>query len=506
MATLGSVIKSLFSGLLRGDDKRTKKDSGISSHIKSVKDSVVENSQRDPYIFQIGFDFGTSSSKIVIRDINKDKAWVFKHFEKDNLSSLLIPSVILFDGDTFTIHDTIHTLYPENGLYHLKVALEKVALNEINAEIFHEYKNIVGKDCKYSPSEITKMATIFFLSLWLKRVVADITIKYPDYGEMKEDQIRVNMAIPVADICDENVRKLFRSMLTIAWELKSESIIEDPVKIDDLNEYISILSDDGFAENELCQVYPEVSANIQAFIRSPASSPDPTTIYFFTDVGAGTVDQSVFTYAGQEERVLNYFAGNVFPHGSRSIERFACGENIDIQKMEYWRKIKESGSENKTITAAKNKVSNKVRSDSEKTLQDTRRCLPEGHGVSKQETLREKTKFIFSGGGYTPRPYKPCLYEFSVLDSFKKNVLKNNDPIVTSMPYPEDLQLPSKCKKYISRFYVAYGLSFLFDDLAAYSSPSENKMLIVSSGHKERCSCGGLNKNCIRCSGTGIIN
>lgn len=89
------------------------------------------------------------------------------------------------------------------------------------------------------------------------------------------------MAIPVADICDENVRKLFRSMLTIAWELKSESIIEDPVKIDDLNEYISILSDDGFAENELCQVYPEVSANIQAFIRSPASSPDPTTIYFF---------------------------------------------------------------------------------------------------------------------------------------------------------------------------------------------------------------------------------
>ena len=199
MATLSSVIKSLFSGLLRGDDKRTKKDSGISSHIKSVKDSVVENSQRDPYIFQIGFDFGTSSSKIVIRDINKDKAWVFKHFEKDNLSSLLIPSVILFDGDTFTIH----------------------------AEIFHEYKNIVGKDCKYSPSELTKMATIFFLSLWLKRVVADITIKYPDYGEMKEDQIRVNMAIPVADICDENVRKLFRSMLTIAWELKSESIIED---------------------------------------------------------------------------------------------------------------------------------------------------------------------------------------------------------------------------------------------------------------------------------------
>lgn len=199
--------------------------------------------------------------------------------------------------------------------------------------------------------------------------------------------------------------------------------------------------------------------------------------------------------------MLNYFAGNVFPHGSRSIEIFACGESIDAQKLEYWRNIKENRGENKTIIAAKNKVYNDVCRDSEKTLHDTRKCLPEGYGVSKQETLRKKIKFIFSGGGYTSRPYG-----LSVLDAFKKNILKDSDPIVTSMPYPEDLKLPSKCKKHISRFYVAYGLSFLFDDLAAYSSPSENKMLIVSSGHKERCSCGGLNKNCIRCSGTGIIN
>lgn len=501
MATLGSVIKSLFSGLLRGDDKLTKKDNSHSSRINPVKNSVIEDNQRDPYIFQIGFDFGTSSSKIVIRDINTDKAWVFKHFEKDNLSSLLIPSVVLFDGDTFSIHDTIDTLYPENGLYHLKVALEKVALNKIDAKILHEYKNIVGKYCKYSPSEITKMATIFFLSLWIKRVIAHIMIRYPDYGKMNDDQIRINMAIPVADICDENVRKLFRSMLTIAWSIKSASIIKDCVKIDELNEYISNLNDDCSTENELCQVYPEVSANIQAFIRSPASSPDATTIYFFTDVGAGTVDQSVFTYAGRDERMLNYFAGNVFPHGSRSIEIFACGESIDAQKLEYWRNIKENRGENKTIIAAKNKVYNDVCRDSEKTLHDTRKCLPEGYGVSKQETLRKKIKFIFSGGGYTSRPYG-----LSVLDAFKKNILKDSDPIVTSMPYPEDLKLPSKCKKHISRFYVAYGLSFLFDDLAAYSSPSENKMLIVSSGHKERCSCGGLNKNCIRCSGTGIIN
>lgn len=500
MSTFKNIIKSLFPGLLDTDRQHEEKERNVFIQSKPSKKIFPSNDQRDPFIFQIGFDFGTSSSKVVIRDINIDKAWVFQHYDAKKLSAILIPSVVLFDNDTFTIHDSINKLYPKNGLYHLKVALEMVALSKLDAQILHEYGNIIGKNCKYSPSEITKMATIFFLSLWLKRVVAHIKNKYPAYGSLKEDQIRVNMAIPVEDICDENVRGLFRSMLSIAWELKSESIIDTSIKIDDLYEYISIISDNNCTENDLCQVYPEVSANVQAFIRSPASSPDQTTIYFFTDVGAGTVDQSVFTFAGREERKLNYFAGKVFPHGSRSIEFHACCKNPTIQNLEYWRRVKEKGNENKNIITAKYKVYDDVYRDNQKTLHDTQKCLPEGNGISKQKTLQEKVKFIFSGGGFISFPYKDAI-----IDSFKYITTYNHDPIVTSMPYPEDLELPEKCRKYITRFYVAYGLSFLFDDLVMHSLPSENKILLVNSKN-QRCSCGGLNKNCIRCLGTGIIN
>lgn len=318
-----NILKKLYSELF---DKSTQHEEGNHNVLppkKYLKEDLPSSyKDRDPFIFQIGFDFGTSTSKVVIRDLNIDKAWIFQHSVTEDLSSVLIPSVVLYEDGTFRIHDTIDTLYPENGLYHLKVALEKMALQELNNSIFNEYALIIGKHCKYSTDEIAKMGTIFFLAVWLKRIVENIKNKHSSFGSLKDDQILVNMAIPVGDISNENVRNLFHTVLSTAWKLCCNFTINSSIKIDVLDKYIS--SVDNVYSNNICQVYPEVSANIQAFIRSPASSPDQTTIYIFTDVGAGTVDQSVFTFAGIKERKLNYFAGKVYPHGSRSIEYHAC--------------------------------------------------------------------------------------------------------------------------------------------------------------------------------------
>ena len=47
-----------------------------------------------------------------------------------------------------------------------------------------------------------------------------------------------------------------------------------------------------------CFIYPEVSANVQGFIRSRVSSPG---IYLFSDAGGNSVDQSVFIFVRDEE-------------------------------------------------------------------------------------------------------------------------------------------------------------------------------------------------------------
>lgn len=139
--------------------------------------------------------------------------------------------------------------------------------------------------------------------------------------------------------------------------------------------------------------------------------------------------------------------------------------------MEYWRIVKENKAEDRTINSAKTRVYSDLYHDNQKTLNDIQKSIPEENGISKQKTLREKVKFIFSGGGFTSLPYKDA-----VIDSFKLAINDNHNAIVTSISYPEDLELSKKFGKYITIFYVNYGLSFLFDELMPCSFPSDNKI------------------------------
>ena len=60
---------------------------------------------------------------------------------------------------------------------------------------------------------------------------------------------------------------------------------------------------------------------------------------------------------------------------------------------------------------------------------------------------------------------------------------------------------------WIKRLYVAYGLSFLFDELAENTFPSENRLIpseIYTTTQSNRCSCGGRDY-CIKCYGSGEV-
>ncbi|MDO9508606.1 MAG: hypothetical protein Q7I97_04585, partial [Thermovirgaceae bacterium] len=69
--------------------------------VPGISDSItVPPTTRQPYFIQIGFDFGTSYSKCVCRDIMTDKAWV--HIPNKCAGQelpFLIPSALLLkDG------------------------------------------------------------------------------------------------------------------------------------------------------------------------------------------------------------------------------------------------------------------------------------------------------------------------------------------------------------------------------------------------------------------------
>ena len=464
----------------------------------------TKSAARVPYIFQIGFDFGTSSSKTVIRDINTNRAWVYIGSTAANHCAFLISSVVIYRNGNFERHLDADTLYPEGGLYHLKMAAEKVALGIVNVPILAEYKRILGQNSSYRTDYITKLACIYLLASTFSDIAASIIQRFPDYGKNKDDQMAINMAIPVSNISNNKVRSFFERTLNISWELswkfnsftRKISVAEFAQKVEECERGTT-----AHGENELCHVYPEVSANVQAFVRSPASSPDMRTIYFFSDTGAGTVDQSVFTYAGGDGRRLNYFSAGVFSRGSSQIEIAACGDTVDENNLEFWRKEKERGQDSPVLNRAKIKVGEELKADTGKTLRDTLTCLPFGEGgISPANTLKENIKFIFSGGGHAEFPY-----QVAVINAYKDSLHTRQEPLVTSMARPPDLDVPKGCDHWMNRLYVAYGLSFLFHDLAENSFPKDNKIDPVEAVATQVCSCRGHNKNCSRCYGSGTV-
>ncbi|WP_156939748.1 hypothetical protein [Desulfocurvus vexinensis] len=457
--------------------------------------------QREPYFIQIGYDFGTSFSKCVYREVYKDKAWVFcPGCYNDKEKPFLIPSAVLFQNGELARHTDSQIQYPNNGLYHLKFAIEKIASGDINAPVLNPYRSALNGMGGLHLAEFVEKCAVFFLGSSLGEIQQDAKSRFPDFGDNPADQFAVNLAIPVADASVPKIQGTYERILKKAWSIAPSLTREARVKLHHIDEMLEDASRsiDICMLDDLCFVYPEVSANVQAFIRSPASSPDPRTIYFFSDTGAGTVDQSVFTYTKQ----LNYFSANVFPIGSSHIERLACGSNVSTKQLDYWRSKKETGDGSPNLTQAKNAIENKLSHYSHsQTIKETQRHLPKGNGVAPVPTMKKHIRIIFGGGGHQDNPYKKGVVgAFS--DFFHP---EQHQPRITAIQTPGDLELAVHQQSWISRLYVAYGLSFLKADLVGNRYPKQTA-LKQKSTKKDMvmCSCRGISPDCPRCSGLGM--
>jgi hypothetical protein len=210
--------------------------------------------------------------------------------------------------------------------------------------------------------------------------------------------------------------------------------------------------------------YPEVSANVQGFVRSRTALP---SIYLFVDTGAGTVDVSVFIYARGDSERLTYLGSGVFALGSCWIERLACERlgQISPADLERLRLDKEANRNHSALDFAKNRL----------------RCdlTPSVLGVlaevKSKKLFRPRQLFdlrvIYGGGGHTENPYAR-----GVRESFKAEIFRAGfSPPEVGLPDASDLQLPARVNQgeWRRRLSVAYGLSYPSYELTPFMLPCE---------------------------------
>lgn len=453
------------------EDRKKKRDSNVNtmSDLKTKKQtpstlkagSTVKGHKREPYFFQIGFDFGTAFSKCICRDINTDESWVYvsPKFSGHDLACLC-PSLVKLKGDSFycSNHADIH--YPADGLFHLKWALKEVASNNRDAQVLDFFKDASdSKECSLLTIFI-ELCVIYYLAGVLGEIRKSIRKRFNDFGNNPSDYMAVNLGVPVAFAEMSCVREMFHGALCDAWGLADNLAGHPKIKIEELKK-LCIEKQYRLKENiqEACFLVPEVSANLQGFVKSRISMPG---MYFFSDIGAATVDQCIFTFTRKKhEESLNYLHADVLPLGSSQIEYLAASQNngsdsVKWSELEKWRECKERGDGNPALITARRKIFEHLSKSTLKNLSVSRRKL-------YCHDQLEETRLIFGGGGHCDNPY-----EEAVLSPFLNPTIftKTINPNIIGIPKPADLSLNSQHESWLPRLSVAYGLSFNRFDLA----------------------------------------
>lgn len=446
------------------ETQKTKASPSAKVSVRQISDTTpIKPKRRQPYLIQIGFDFGTSYSKCVCRDVMTDKAWVHipKKCEGEELPFLLSGALIVRDGKIGPV-DNPQYQYPENGIYHLKHALVKTALEKWNDPVLDSYKIAIGTAEPGKLRDFVETCAVYFLAGALGEVRADIRKRFPAFGSLKEDYMAVNLAVPVADAQLPKINALYQRILCEAWGMADKLTGHPSINFSELEALCKEKQNPDPFWEESCYIYPEVSANVQGFVRSRVSREG---IYLFSDTGASTVDQSVFIFIRRNgEEYLTYLYGNVLPLGSSQIEYKAAmnAGNTDWQSLEKWREIKEHGDTTPELSNAQGWIAEQLVKGTESTLAFAKQKL------HLTDQLQE-TRIIFGGGGHCEYPYKAAVMKPFSGQLFRQSIT----PDVVSLPPPRDLELEVFENRWMRRLSVAYGLSFEKSMLSNFIYPTE---------------------------------
>ena len=431
---------------------------------------------RPPYEFVVGLDFGTAFTKCIIRDEQNENA----HIVPLDAGTYWLPSDVWADTSGFAIHPD----GTRNGgvrLSFLKMALVAACRNQPHDRTLDRFRSAAAKlHLEAQPPDLVEAAVVHLLATVLRKALAFILSLRPDFGKHPQDLWSVNMAVPVAHADDAAVCSSFERCLKKARVLAEDG---SPAGTN-TNALIHATSqlDTNRPSCAHCSSYPEVSANVQSFLQSRAVREG---LYLFVDVGAGTVDLSIFIYTAQNESPLAYFGAEVLPLGSSKLESRAAarlakklqqihalaglnhvtGASLRPALEAAFREHKETGKEVFADIAADMKPIAQRLSDQvfgKLGFLGTARTHIQPHAPNPKGPVTPRSwkglHFLYGGGGCDSLTYKdPLERYFRTCWQFI--------PSTSPLPRPRDLLKPESLGEtdfaaLVKRFTVAYGLSF----------------------------------------------
>ncbi len=455
-----------------------------------------ENAKATIPSVRLGIDLGTSCSKVVWRKGEENVFPVCFGKNKLDLADYLMPSLIAFDGEK--IATGFEALaFPQSAISNFKMCLACESKKDGECGI-RKCSLTIWKP-EFFTAELTGEETKFVNSLFLAKLLArtkqsivDELTKNQGFSASVKPKWTANYAVPDTFIEQSEIAESFREVFRIAWFLaeifikephtdNQQTLVECYLAAQDLaRESGEILNDEEFG----CSPYPEIGAEVASIVMSKTSE---TGLYAFVDVGAGTVEASVFRYFRDGEKDSFSEAKAKRPICAASISRTTGAAQIEI------RASKESGYPKEGFPASNLKVikesyTNLSKNEKEE-ISEKVKCIETASEAVRTETIQYlkkvfrvafdeekdtegkiskseweswyKLKLILGGGGANLDIYRNAATNgFTIAGKEPK---KPN--FVEILVSPKDFDMNGLPNENFLRFAVAYGLTYPIDKL-----------------------------------------
>ncbi|MBD2014348.1 hypothetical protein H6F96_10230 [Microcoleus sp. FACHB-53] len=287
----------------------------------------------------LGIDFGTSFTKVCVRDTDRDRSWVVTFSNgKPALTQALLPTKLGISSEG----KILAGLTPLEWSKHLEGSYTSIDFIKMRLANLYIHQELEGWQFEYlsalkisgldleDPDTIENLCA-YYLSSVISKAKAWVLDNNADLVKNQQIEWSANIGVPVK-YCDSKAIDGFGKVLSLAW-LLSESHPESTT-VNELKQQLKLLRLEIRDRDDIpCYAIAEVAAAIHSYTASRQATEG---VYVFFDVGSGTLEGASFRFWRKDEMPrVDFYSGEVEPLGVNALTKCVANgsqeEEIEIE-------------------------------------------------------------------------------------------------------------------------------------------------------------------------------
>ena len=412
------------------------------SHQKAEEASPEE--EKETILLNIGLDFGTSFTKVCVRDIGEEETILVSLGEEniENVEEVMMRSIVRIGKDgTLSIPKDFSDLQTgERDIKYLKMRLAK-RWPRPTPETSDDVQGI----------DINNKETIEALSAWfLAKVIVQTKEQFrkneSDRLKEKKERWMVTIGTPIKDysLHSKEVKRTFEEVRQVAWNWAQSDDI--PATLSDSLEKYAVngaVESSQTGNDDSPYVLPEILAATRPFTFSHEAQSGMYIVCF--DIGGGTLDCTAFQYLSSGERRVSFRSGDV--------------KNLGVEILQHRNEVEKDKLDEVLATGSQEIVESEH--EIRKLVGGAITKIMDGDKEGFKGYLREvndELPIFLCGGGIAIQWYENTIA--STHEKFSHGGVGISRYDIRKVNMPRDFVVEETLKDEFHRFAVSYGLSY----------------------------------------------